>query len=210
MQTLIANFSHLDKVGFHKNKSIYSQKQMINCLKKTCSKTLLSPKIQSYSISKDAFGKPYGNHFENTSCGCQLPVTTSHSYPYIYSAASNDDVLLGCDVEKIRVFDDFFLSSFLCQKELLYIHSVEVSIRDEVATRAWVIKESILKAIGTGISVNPKRLDVSMILQGKDVKEYAVLFDNKTVTCTVSTLFKKDDFLFCCVLVPVVFKTINM
>lgn len=196
METITVQFSHLDTSVFHKNKSIYSEQLMLKCLIKSSVANHLCGKNPDYRIRKDVFGKPHGMD----RMGSLLPVSTSHAYPYLYAAASHEDVLLGCDVESIRTFDDFFLTSFLCTNEFLYIKSIDSFLRDEVATQAWTIKEAFLKAIGKGLRIHPRRLDVSTILKGRGAGEYSILFDGEAVHCTVGVLLTKDRFVFSVIL----------
>ena len=206
MRTIIANFSHIDSLVFHKEKTLYGQQQMVSCLVDDFKSEAISDGRNfqvSYRVIKDLKGKPWAHRINDQAGFPPLSVTTSHSYPYIYSAATTSNMLIGCVVERVQYFEDFFLSSLLHENERSFVKKKRGHFRNHVATIIWAVKESILKALGTGLRIHPKRLDVSSILRGKENGDYSIFLDTKKISCRVITLTHKDGFIFCCVEVPV-------
>ncbi len=195
MQTIIANFSHVDVSVFHKEKSLYSYTHMMTCLKNKSADT--KSKEGEYYIAKDVRGKPWAYKKNDIKTVNPFSVTTSHSYPYVYSGSATEDILIGCDVERIRNFEDFFLFSFLHPNEIPFVGTADMLLRKTVATMIWAIKESILKALGSGLRTHPKRIDISSILLVRKKGIYTVTLDGKSIVCNVTFLNEADGFMFC-------------
>lgn len=199
MQTIIANFSHIDALVFNQDKTKYSHSHMLACLRKEGDSIQSS---EGYTVVKDLQGKPWAYKKSDKDRINPFSVTTSHSYPYVYSGHSRNKDLIGCDVEKIRDFEDFFLTSFLHPHERSHIDTLDVFLRNEEATIAWTIKESFLKALGSGLRVHPKRVDVSSILLNKKKNIHTVTCDGKSRICTIVSLEKVGEFIFCFLSMP--------
>lgn len=197
MHASITNLSHLDKETFHNKKTEYSHNHMLECIMKTEESGPKIPSESAYKIVKNKKGKPIAYRKEDTELLIPFSVTTSHSYPYIYSAAYQGGALIGCDVEKIRKFEEFFLSSFLHENEKTFLKVMPIHSHNEIATKIWTIKESFLKAIGCGLLIHPKRLDVVSVIKQDLKEECCVFFDGKKVACTLFYLKQKEGFIFC-------------
>jgi phosphopantetheinyl transferase len=134
------------------------------------------------SLDHDMYGKPFvkvdGVHHKTS-------VSISHSGSYIYVAASSEDISLGVDVERIRTFSETLLKGMLSKKEreLLDAHG---HLHDSVYhTKIWCMKESILKAFGTGLRSHPQSIDVSSLLFLKE-GECGVLYrDGLPAQCRI-------------------------
>ncbi|MCB9815235.1 4'-phosphopantetheinyl transferase superfamily protein [Candidatus Nomurabacteria bacterium] len=67
---------------------------------------------------------------------------------------------LGVDIEKIRDFSDETIRSFLTTEEYeLYLKISDLE-KPKFATLYWSIKESFLKALGTGIRTHPRHVSI--------------------------------------------------
>jgi phosphopantetheinyl transferase len=115
---------------------------------------------ESFTIQKDAWGKPYGLWGEGS-----IPVSLSHSFPYALGAATPDaDCLIGADVERIRFFLPHMSDAFLTDKERVLIDQAPGETKAALTTLAWSLKESVLKALGLGLRMHPRDVDISEAL----------------------------------------------
>lgn len=73
---------------------------------------------------------------------------------------SSSAVDIGIDLEKVRKFKQSFLKGFLNAKEINFLKDAEGGQKDFLATLFWCIKESYLKALGTGLCMNPKNVQI--------------------------------------------------
>ena len=199
MQTIIANFSHVDALVFNQDKTNYSRSHMLACLQKVGD---IEQSSEMYTIIKDLQGKPWAYKKSDKDHMRPFSITTSHSYPYVYSGHSMSEERIGCDVERIRNFDEFFLTAFLHPHERSYIDSLDISLRNREATVIWTLKESFLKALGSGLRVHPKRVDVSSIVADKKKNVHIVTCDDESMVCTVISLKEVDKFIFCFLSIP--------
>lgn len=105
-------------------------------------------------------GKPYlenGGNFFNI----------SHSGEYVVLATSPREV--GVDIEKITAFDENVAARVFTRAELAWLDSRGT---DEAFFQLWTAKESLLKAVGAGLSIPPESftvlpLDAPKILGGR-------------------------------------------
>ncbi len=89
-------------------------------------------------------------------------LTISHNKEYgMACVASRDSCLgLGADIETVRTFDDYILKSFLTTEEYEWCKSKEGREQNLISTMCWSIKESYLKAIGQGLRIHPKMVEI--------------------------------------------------
>lgn len=85
----------------------------------------------------------------------------SHSGKVCICAVSDKD--LGCDVEKIKRAKMNIANRFFSKEECLFLESTPESERDNAFFRLWTMKESFIKAVGTGLSMplNSFSIDLS-------------------------------------------------
>ena len=119
--------------------------------------------------AENRYGKPC---FKNCP---EIHFNVSHSGNMAVAAFSDGPV--GCDVEKIRDANLKIAERFFCREEYQYI--LAQSDPGLAFWRIWTLKESFLKAIGTGIGIpmNNFRLnlmeDRAKVLQTIDGHDYA-------------------------------------
>ena len=83
----------------------------------------------------------------------ELHFSLSHSGTKAFCAISNE--LIGCDVEKIKHRDTDIAKRFFTTQENNILDSIaDVKERNEMFFRMWTLKESFLKAIGTGLDTS--------------------------------------------------------
>lgn len=77
------------------------------------------------------------------------------------AACAVSDRTVGVDVEQEQHFDENFAKSIYLPDEIEYINS-HYDDPDRYFTKLWTIKESVMKFIGSGLSIEPKRISVNM------------------------------------------------
>jgi 4'-phosphopantetheinyl transferase len=104
----------------------------------------------SYAYGEN--GKPY---FQDAP---ELRFSLSHSGEAVMLAVS--DAEIGCDVERIRHADERLMKRVAAPEEYETLTTCAGSARDERFTRLWVAKESVLKAGGEGLLVDPASIRI--------------------------------------------------
>lgn len=119
--------------------------------------------------SKNQYGKPYFKDYP------EIHFNVSHSGTMALAVFSDKPV--GCDIEKMREANFKVAERFFCRSENQYIRSQ--SDPDLAFWRLWTLKESFLKALGTGIGIpmdsfliNVKD-DKATVIQSLDDYEYS-------------------------------------
>lgn len=92
-------------------------------------------------IYKGEHGKPY-------LCGGELYFNLSHSGKYVVCALADREV--GVDVQQPTRVNEAVIKRFFSDEEASYIHAAED--RDRAFAEVWSLKESYIKALGTGIA----------------------------------------------------------
>ena len=109
-------------------------------------------KEPEYLVS--AHGKPY---FEDG----RICFNLSHSGTLAVCAVSDREV--GADVQQYRHFEDNLIRFVFQPGEVQRIYACETpEQRDILCTRLWTVKESIMKYLGTGIGLAPKKIRLDM------------------------------------------------
>ena len=105
------------------------------------------------------FGKPYIKNYKN------LFFNISHTKDTVALAVSEKEI--GVDVEINRNTDILLVSTFFEKSEQEYLLSFSKNERQDVFYQIWTLKESYLKAIGTGLSKSLDSFSVVPVLKGK-------------------------------------------
>lgn len=101
-------------------------------------------------------GKPHFREYP------QIHFSLSHSGAYVMAAFS--DVEIGCDIQQMKQTDLKIAQRFFAPEEYEYVTGWEEESAQEAAFyRIWVLKESFLKAVGTGMALS--MTDFSMQIQ---------------------------------------------
>ncbi len=118
----------------------------------------------SFEVIKDALGKPRVNiDCDGTQSAC--PISWAHAYPYALAAGiRNESMDIGADIERVRRFRREVITAFLTDRECAHVLEREEATRAYHTTLTWSIKEAILKSIGLGLRLNPRRIDVTEAL----------------------------------------------
>ncbi len=97
-------------------------------------------------------GKPYLKNRPD------IHFSLSHSMEIAIAAFSDKEI--GCDIEKIKTYNEIVMNRCFSMREKEYVlNSIS---KDEAFYRIWVLKESFLKAIGVGIAVDMSAVSFSI------------------------------------------------
>ena len=105
-------------------------------------------------------GKPF---FRNAP---ELRFSLSHSDEAVMAGFS--ELEIGCDIEKVRDIDLSIAERFFCRSEYEAImKNGSCELRRDAFFRLWTLKESYVKALGTGLSLFANAFEID--LSGGDV-----------------------------------------
>ena len=116
--------------------------------------------LSKYCVSKNKFGKPYLQDYPD------FHFNLSHSGNWVIGAVS--DTPLGVDVEKVSTFHDYMgiAKRFYSEKEYSFLLGHDEKSRIEIFYDIWTKKESLIKAVGDGLSIPLKSFNVPLNADG--------------------------------------------
>lgn len=127
-------------------------------------------------------GKPY---LEHGPC-----FSISHSGGIAVLAVSEDGI--GADIEKLRTPNMRIVKRFFSEEE-----AVPAMLSPKSFTRLWTRKEAVLKLLGTGLSVSPKKINLG--LQQREYKLFGIkfgIFETEIMQMPFSAAFCGEDSEF--------------
>jgi 4'-phosphopantetheinyl transferase len=148
---------------------------------------------ENFKIKNNEYGKPYLFHREN------YFFNISHSEDWVALAISTKEI--GIDLEFNLCFEYSEVTDFIfTQKEREFFEKVSTDMKNRVFYRFWTLKESYIKAIGTGMS---KKLDSFTIelwnekiqVEGNEDFNFLELPFHKNYT--LSVCYSESDSLDC-------------
>jgi len=104
----------------------------------------------------------------------KIDLRISHCDGFAIADASEKkiDFSIGIDIQKIRNFSYNTTMSFLSEKELAWLKKIKPEKRAMAETLFWSLKESYLKAKGTGLVYHPKFVEFNIDFKKKSGKIY--------------------------------------
>jgi 4'-phosphopantetheinyl transferase len=87
-------------------------------------------------------------------------LSLSHRAGRGFAAAAEGPLALGCDVERIEPRSRAFVRDYLTPAERARVESAEPGVADLMANLLWSAKESALKALRVGLTVDTRTVDV--------------------------------------------------
>ena len=116
--------------------------------------------LSEYSVSKNKYGKPYLKAYPD------FHFNMSHSGNWVVGSVS--DKPLGIDIERISTFHDFMgiAKRFYSEKEYAFLLEHDEKLRLEIFYDIWTKKESLIKAVGKGLSIPLKSFTVPIKSDG--------------------------------------------
>jgi 4'-phosphopantetheinyl transferase len=130
-----------------------------HCFKRFVLSEILQIAPASINFYKNSYGKPF---IANGGFQEQLFFNLSYS-PSIIGMVISDEKDIGIDVEKMQMRDDLPLIEgvvFSKREKDDASEIIDPEERNKNFYKKWVIKEAYLKAIGTGLSIEPSTLTI--------------------------------------------------
>ncbi|MGZ6971666.1 MAG: 4'-phosphopantetheinyl transferase family protein [Thermoanaerobaculia bacterium] len=129
-----------------------------------------APEVLGRALSPEAFeiaSEDSGAPFAREISGERLPacITVSHSRDTAFCAllpAARDDGTIGGDVEWIEPRSPAFVSDFFTAAEAVVWEESPRAKRPLVANAIWSAKESVLKALSLGLSVDTRGVEIRL------------------------------------------------
>lgn len=145
------------------------------------------------------YGKPYLPKHSH------LHFNISHSGDWVAGVVSTQ--ITGIDIEKITEVKESLASLVLCAEELQKFQALHETDRDAFFLKLWTLKESYVKATGTGLSEGLNTLEITMdhgdIRMKKNEKPVQAYFETMELQqeyrlslCSLSKNFHSDMRLF--------------
>jgi 4'-phosphopantetheinyl transferase len=95
-----------------------------------------------------------------------LCISLSHSAGMAFCAVAASSQRMGCDIEKIEVRSRSFEETFFTASELELLERYPADERARLVTLVWSAKESVLKALRTGLRSDTRRIRIVSIETG--------------------------------------------
>jgi 4'-phosphopantetheinyl transferase len=157
-----------------------------------------APQLNEIQVANAEDGSPYCLALEATGFSQRLPVSLSisHSHGHAFCAlcqetdiesmptnsdgaleqpATNSRWSLGCDIEWIEHREQNFVSDFFTAQEMRDVMATPVEQRDRRVTAIWSAKESVLKALRTGLRVDTRRITCQFAPDDSVAQEWSPL-----------------------------------
>jgi 4'-phosphopantetheinyl transferase len=95
-------------------------------------------------------------------------VSISHCEGMAMAVVAPAGIPVGCDLERIARRADRFAADWFTRAEQRRLQDSPPSVRDEMTTLTWCVKEAALKAVGEGLRVDTREVDTSFGLPSAD------------------------------------------
>lgn len=92
-----------------------------------------------------------------------VSVSLSHRNGLACCAVAPPGISLGCDLEAIEPRSDAFVADYFTSSERRFVAETSFEERWRVAALLWSGKESALKALGTGLRLDTRSIEVSPV-----------------------------------------------
>lgn len=189
----INDYSDFSKISFlteERQNQVNRFKQLDDKKRCYCAGLLLYDLFgeKAFNIKVDSFGKPYLPN-EN------IYFNISHSGNYVVLVS--DDNEIGIDIEEIREIPEGVANRCFTTDEINYLNANYSEVN---FYKIWTAKESILKAIGKGFSVNPNSFSVLPLkkdlhqINGENYFLNWEKFENYIICCVSKNELSDDYF----------------
>jgi phosphopantetheine--protein transferase-like protein len=110
-------------------------------------------------IQKEETGQPY---IYITGQGrLEGKFSLSHSNGYVFCGYSlSKELMFGLDLEKIEARSLEFVQDYFSSKEIERYQVLDGKDKDEYTTMVWSAKESVLKTLGLGLSIDTRKVEI--------------------------------------------------
>lgn len=118
--------------------------------------------LSAFSILNEEGGAPYAaDERRKMIPGC---LSISHRAGAVACAwTDRPDTHIGIDVEWVERRDPSFQGDYFTEKEQAFAAALPEAIRDVWITLAWSVKESVLKALRTGLRIDTRNIQVAQV-----------------------------------------------
>jgi phosphopantetheine--protein transferase-like protein len=110
-------------------------------------------------IQKEETGQPY---IYITGQGrLEGKFSLSHSNGYVFCGYSpSKELMFGLDLEKIEEHSLAFIQDYFTPQEIELYNSLDGNDKKEYTTCVWSAKESVLKTLGIGLSIDTRKVEI--------------------------------------------------
>lgn len=182
----------LDKINRYKFREDYLRSLYGDILVRTEIMKQMHISNSYINFTLNEYGKPSIEGYDN------LFFNISHSEDWVICAISNEEV--GVDIEKIEKAPIEVAEHYFDSREYKIIKSKEQEEIDEFFYKIWTLKESYIKWIGKGLSVQLDSFNVVEDFKGdfyiesnKDLKLFQHKFDENYIISLCSKEAFKDE-----------------
>lgn len=146
--------SEKEKIFFSKLPFIKEQDYLLGriAMKQALIKSGIIKSPNEVTVLNNPDGVPYVDGQPNLIC------SISHSYDGGLGAVALQRI--GVDLEKIRDHD-ISLLDYIATKQEIHLLKNWFGPETDIVTLIWVIKESIMKAVGSGLSIPPRSVQIN-------------------------------------------------
>ncbi len=92
----------------------------------------------------------------------EVSISLSHRGEMAVCAVAPSDAMLGCDLELIEPRSEGFTADYFSPEEQRMLTRAPASDRDKLVTLIWSAKESALKALGVGLRLDTRGVNVTL------------------------------------------------
>ncbi len=114
----------------------------------------LSRPVSAIQFEHSQYGKP------ELADSPRYRFNVSHSGDWVVSITSHYDKQIGIDVEQIGELDEQVAEAVFTDRELAALRSLQKEQQTPYFYRLWTMKESYIKALGTGLSMPLKQFSI--------------------------------------------------
>ncbi len=110
-------------------------------------------------IKKEETGQPY--IYISGQGRLEGKFSLSHSNGYVFCGYSpSKELIFGLDLEKIEVRSLEFVQDYFTSREIERYQSLDGNDKEEYTTMVWSAKESVLKTLGLGLSIDTRKVEI--------------------------------------------------
>ena len=137
---------------------------------------LLDFVLHSYCLEEKNSKFSYVKNGKPCLKNCPVFFNLSHSGSFAACAFSEHEI--GIDIERIQIPEHALMERVCRPRELTYLRSLQGQALSSAFAKLWTIKESYMKYLGTGLTLDPLRLEIdfhepcSLIHDGTPVQIY--------------------------------------
>jgi 4'-phosphopantetheinyl transferase len=125
--------------------------------------------LEPYEFS--ILNHPQGAPFFASSEGTLIPAALSISHrddKALCATSTLPNLFLGVDLERIEPRSSGFVTDYFTENEQNFVRSLPSYCQDAWVTAAWSLKESVLKALGLGLRVDTRQVEIRQFMRADD------------------------------------------